>query len=111
MTETEVREAYTKRTSEYIWLFGSVDRVNEQDRWFVAHWAKSLRGPVVGCGPGYWTAFLTGLDADAEGSELVPALVQDPKARSPIRISESRRSLTSGSTTSTSEGSSPSMPS
>lgn len=85
MTETEVRDAYTKRASEYISLFGSVDKANEQDQRLVAHWAKSLQGPVVdvGCGPGHWTAFLTGLGADAVGIDLVPAFVQDAKARFP----------------------------
>jgi SAM-dependent methyltransferase len=85
MTETEVRDAYAKRASEYISLFGSVDKANEQDQRFIAHWAKSLLGPVVdvGCGPGHWTAFLTSLGADAEGVDLVPAFVKEAKARFP----------------------------
>lgn len=85
MTETEVRDAYTKRAPEYISLFGSVDKANEQDQQVVAHWAKSAPGTVVdvGCGPGHWTDFLTSLGADAEGVDLVPAFVQGAKARFP----------------------------
>ncbi|MCB5294783.1 class I SAM-dependent methyltransferase [Arthrobacter sp. SO3] len=85
MTETQVHDAYTKRASEYISLFGSVDQANEQDQRFVAHWAKSVSGPVVdvGCGPGHWTAFLTSLGADAEGVDLVPAFVAHAKAKFP----------------------------
>jgi SAM-dependent methyltransferase len=81
----EIRKAYADRASEYISLFGSVDAANEQDRQLVALWAKSLRGPVVdvGCGPGHWTAFLTGLGAAAEGIDLVPGFVQDATARFP----------------------------
>jgi SAM-dependent methyltransferase len=85
MTETTVGDAYAERAPEYISLFGSVDKADEQDRRFIANWAKSLLGPVVdvGCGPGHWTAFLTSLGADAEGVDIVPAFVQEAKARFP----------------------------
>ena len=85
MTETTVRDAYTERAPEYISMFGSVDKADEQDQRFIARWAKSLPGQVVdvGCGPGHWTAFLTSLGADAEGVDIVPAFVQEAKARFP----------------------------
>lgn len=85
MTETKVRGAYTKRALEYISLFGSVDKANEQDQRLVAHWAESVSGTVVdaGCGPGHWTAFLTALGAEAEGVDLVPAFVAHARAQFP----------------------------
>ena len=85
MTETTVRDAYTERAPEYISMFGSVDKADEQDQRFIARWAKSLPGQVVdvGCGPGHWTAFLTSLGADAEGVDIVPAFVQEAKALFP----------------------------
>lgn len=88
MTETEVRDAYATRASEYISLFGSVDKADEQDRRLVAHWAKSVTGPVVdvGCGPGHWTAFLTSLEVDAEGVDLVPAFVAHARAQFPDAV-------------------------
>ncbi|RAX45518.1 SAM-dependent methyltransferase [Arthrobacter sp. AQ5-06] len=85
MTEIEVRDAYARLAADYISLFGSLDEAREQDRRFVAHWAKSLRGPVIdaGCGPGHWTAFLRSQGADAEGVDLAPSFVEHAKARFP----------------------------
>ena len=112
MTETTVRDAYTERAPEYISMFGSVDKADEQDQRFIARWAKSLPGQVVdvGCGPGHWTAFLTSLGADAEGVDIVPAFSRRPRLDSRARCSGSRRSRTSGSTTGRSAGSSPGTP-
>jgi SAM-dependent methyltransferase len=85
MTDTEVREAYTKRASEYSALFGSVGKADVQDQRAIASWAGSIQGPVLdaGCGPGHWTDFLARNGADVEGVDLVPAFVQEAKARFP----------------------------
>lgn len=88
MTETEVRDGYGKRASEYISLFGSMDKTTLQDQRLVADWATSVRGPIidVGCGPGHWTAYLTDLGVDAQGLDLVPAFIEQAKARFPDTV-------------------------
>ena len=87
MTETEVRDGYGKRAPEYISMFGSMDKTNVQDQ-RVAHRATSVRGPIidVGCGPGHWTAYLTDLGVDAQGLDLVPAFIEQAKARFPDTV-------------------------
>jgi SAM-dependent methyltransferase len=85
MTDTEVETAYSKRAAEYIANFGSVESTHPADRRLIADWAAPLVGPVldVGCGPGQWTKFLADQGAVVEGIDLVPAFIEQAKARFP----------------------------
>ena len=51
----------------------------------ITEWAARCDGPIVdaGCGPGHWTHLLTGLGAEVEGVDLVPAFVALARARFP----------------------------
>ncbi|OIJ27135.1 class I SAM-dependent methyltransferase [Nocardioides luteus] len=76
MTMTEIGAAYDGRASEYIDLFGTIDKLAEQDRDTITRWRDSTTGPLLdaGCGPGLWSQELTaggvrevvGIDASAE---------------------------------------------
>jgi SAM-dependent methyltransferase len=76
MTTTKIGAAYDSRAAEYIDLFGSIDKLAEQDRETITTWRDSTTGRLLdaGCGPGLWSQELTangvrevvGLDASAE---------------------------------------------
>lgn len=75
--DTEVRDAYAKRSGEYVELFGTMESVHPLDAQLVATWADGLSGPVLdaGCGPGQWTDFLARRGLDARGVDQVPEFV------------------------------------
>jgi SAM-dependent methyltransferase len=62
---------------QYIELFGGDWQAHEQDRDLVRRHLTGLPGPVLdlGCGPGYWTAYLHSLGADVSGVDLVPEFI------------------------------------
>ncbi|WP_327063234.1 class I SAM-dependent methyltransferase [Leifsonia sp. Leaf336] len=72
-----VADAYTRRSAEYITLFGSMAPVHHADLHLVSTWADGLSGPVIdaGCGPGQWTNHLVSRGHDARGVDLVPAFI------------------------------------
>src|SRR5690349_9276738 len=72
-----VRDAYARRSAEYIELFGSMEPVHHADRHLVSSWAEGLTGPVIdaGCGPGHWTNHLASRGKDARGVDLVPEFI------------------------------------
>lgn len=74
--------AYDARADEYIAALGSMDAVHPVDRSIVDAWAASVTGPVLdaGCGPGHWTAHLTGQDLDVRGVDLAPRFVEHARA-------------------------------
>ncbi|MFE6507881.1 class I SAM-dependent methyltransferase [Nocardioides sp. NPDC057767] len=76
MTMTEIGAAYDGRAAEYIDLFGTIDKLAEQDRDTITTWRDSTTGRLLdaGCGPGLWSQELTdggvrevvGIDASTE---------------------------------------------
>ena len=80
-----VRTAYTARADEYTALLGSVSAMDPSDRQLIVDWAARCGGPIVdaGCGPGHWTHLLSGLGAEVEGVDLVPAFIDLARARFP----------------------------
>lgn len=80
-----VRASYGARAGEYVAALGSIDHAAQPDLALVALWARGLEGPVldVGCGPGQWTHYLTGLGVDAEGIDPVPEFIESARATYP----------------------------
>ncbi|MER7555938.1 class I SAM-dependent methyltransferase [Nocardioides sp. NPDC126508] len=88
MTMTEIGAAYDGRAAEYIDLFGTIDKLAEQDRDTITTWRDSTTGRLLdaGCGPGLWSQELTaggvrevvGIDASAEFLAAAGAQYQGP---------------------------------
>lgn len=72
-----VVDAYSRRSAEYIELFGSMTPVHHADLHLVSTWADGLTGPVIdaGCGPGHWTHHLASRGIDVRGVDPVPEFV------------------------------------
>jgi ubiquinone/menaquinone biosynthesis C-methylase UbiE len=70
--------AYSRRSAEYIELFGSMSAVHPSDRQLVSTWANEVEGSVIdaGCGPGQWTNFLTEQGVSAQGIDFVPEFIE-----------------------------------
>lgn len=85
MTIDQVREAYARRTAEYVEVVGRIDHADEADRRAILAWAQGTGGPIldVGCGPGQWTNLLHGAGLDVEGIDPVEAFLEDARARYP----------------------------
>ena len=79
------KAAYSSRASEYVEALGSIEHAAAPDLALVASWAREIDGPVldVGCGPGQWTHYLTGLGVDACGIDPVPEFIESAKATYP----------------------------
>lgn len=77
--------AYSALAGRYVDLFDGGWRPDEQDEAFVRRHLLGLAGPVldVGCGPGWWTAWLHGLGVDVSGVDLVPEFVAHARAHHP----------------------------
>ncbi|GAA2063949.1 class I SAM-dependent methyltransferase [Leifsonia soli] len=69
--------AYSRRSTEYIELFGSMDPVHRADLNRVSAWADGLTGLVIdaGCGPGHWTNHLAARGIDVRGVDVVPEFI------------------------------------
>ncbi len=85
MTDSQVRQAYAVRASEYTAILGSIDGMHELDRNRIERWARQTSGRVLdaGCGPGHWTDFLHKLGVDVSGIDLVPEFIQSACIRFP----------------------------
>lgn len=85
MIDDVVRRAYSERAAEYTALLGSVGDLQELDRQRIGQWADGIDGHVIdaGCGPGQWTDFLFRRGVDVSGVDLVPAFVEEARARFP----------------------------
>lgn len=72
-----VRDSYSRRSAEYIQLFGSMEPVHHADLHLVSTWADGLTGPVIdaGCGPGHWTNHLASRGREVRGVDLVPEFI------------------------------------
>ena len=80
-----VREAYSSRSQQYIDLFGGDWQAPEDDTALIRQHLSDLPGPVLdlGCGPGYWSAYLHSLGADVTGIDLVPEFIACARATHP----------------------------
>lgn len=77
--------AYGRVAGQYVALFGSVERVHDDDLAFVRRHLGEVVGPVLdlGCGPGHLTGFLHGLGRDVTGIDLVPEFVEHARTAHP----------------------------
>ena len=81
----DAREAYARRSGEYIDLFGEIDSVHPADLELVTRWARGVGGPVLdaGCGPGQWTGHLAGVGVDIRGVDGVGEFVDHARRANP----------------------------
>ncbi len=80
-----VATSYGARAQEYADRLGTVEAVAEADLTLVQGWARHVGGPIidVGCGPGHWTHYVSGLGIDARGIDPVVELVDLARASHP----------------------------
>lgn len=85
MSRELVRDAYSSKSEQYIELFGGDWQAEEDDAALIRGHLTGLDGPVLdlGCGPGYWTAYLQSLGADVTGVDLVPEFIDHARAQFP----------------------------
>ncbi|NYJ18176.1 class I SAM-dependent methyltransferase [Nesterenkonia sandarakina] len=77
MANETSREAYSRRSTEYIELLGSMAAVHPADRQLVSTWARDAGDVIdVGCGPGHWTNFLADQGTSIRGIDLVPEFIE-----------------------------------
>lgn len=79
------REAYGRRSGEYIEHLGTISTVHPADLGLVTGWACQVGGPVLdaGCGPGHWTAHLADSGVDVRGVDGVSEFVDHARAAHP----------------------------
>lgn len=80
-----VRDAYSSAAQQYVALFDGDWQPHQDDLSFIRQHLTGLPGAVldVGCGPGYWTAYLHGLGVDVSGIDLVPEFVAHARTAHP----------------------------
>ena len=80
-----VRNAYASLAQQYIELFDGDWDAHEVDAAFILRHLGATRGPVldVGCGPGYWTAYLHEHGLDVTGIDPVPEFIEHARAHHP----------------------------
>ena len=80
-----VRDAYSSRSQQYIDLFDGDWDAHEVDAAFIRRHLHRTHGPVLdlGCGPGYWTAYLHRLGAQATGIDVIPEFIEHAHATHP----------------------------
>ena len=85
MTFEETREAYERRSDDYVAMFPSISATDPEDRDLIQAWALAQTGPLldVGCGPGHWTGWLHGQGLDIEGIDPVPAFIDRARLKHP----------------------------
>ncbi len=85
MTFEETRQAYERRSDDYIAMFPSICATDREDRDLIQSWAIVQTGPIldVGCGPGHWTGWLHGQGLDIEGIDPVPAFIDHARLSHP----------------------------
>jgi SAM-dependent methyltransferase len=72
-----IQEAYERKATEYISLFGSSNQVHPDDLSLIQRHLSTRPGAVldVGCGPGHLTEYLRRLDVDVSGIDVVPEFI------------------------------------
>ena len=85
MADTRVKDAYAKRSAEYISWFGSIEAAAESDRELVLAWAQSVDGRIIdiGCGPGQWSSYLSERGVAVEGVDPVPEFIDHARRQHP----------------------------
>jgi SAM-dependent methyltransferase len=80
-----VRDAYSSMSERYVALFEGDWQPHEEDTSLIRGHLTGLPGPVldVGCGPGYWTAYLHSLGVDVTGLDMVPEFIAHARATHP----------------------------
>jgi SAM-dependent methyltransferase len=80
-----VRDAYSSMSEQYIGLFDGDWQAHEGGTDLIRGHLTGLLGPVfdLGCGPGYWTAYLHSLGADVTGIDMVPEFIDHARATHP----------------------------
>ena len=70
---------------QYIDLFGGDWQAREDDAALIRRHLTGLPGPVLdlGCGPGYWTAYLHSLSVDVTGIDMVPEFIDHARSHHP----------------------------
>ena len=85
MQPSVVRAAYSRASAQYIDLFDGDWDAHEVDAAFIRRHLHPVPGPVLdlGCGPGYWTAYLHSLQLQTTGIDVVPEFVEHARAAHP----------------------------
>jgi len=80
-----VRDAYSAKAEQYIELLGSNWQPYAKDEALIRRHLGGLVGPVLdlGCGPGYWTAYLHAMGVEVTGIDLVPEFIDHARATHP----------------------------
>ena len=80
-----VRAAYSRASAQYITLFDREWDAHEVDAAFIRRHLHQVPGPVLdlGCGPGYWTAYLHSLQVQTTGIDVVPEFIEYARAAHP----------------------------
>ncbi len=80
-----VRAAYSRASAQYIDLFDGNWDAHEVDAAFIRRRLHHVPGPVLdlGCGPGYWTAYLHSLQVQTTGIDVVPEFIEYARAAHP----------------------------
>lgn len=81
----QVQESYGANAGKYAALLGNVENLADADTSLVARWAQAIEGTVldVGCGPGQWTHYLSGLGVTARGIDPVAEFTDLARAAYP----------------------------
>jgi SAM-dependent methyltransferase len=80
-----VRDAYSARSEQYIDLFGGDWQAHEDETALIRRHLTGLPGPVLdlGCGPGYWSAYLHSMGTDVTGIDMVPEFIAQARVAHP----------------------------
>lgn len=80
-----MRAAYSSKSQQYVDLFDGDRDAHEVDAAFIRRHLVASAGPVLdlGCGPGYWTAYLHRLGVQVTGIDLVPEFIGHARASHP----------------------------
>ncbi len=80
-----MREACSSKCRQYIDLFDGDWDAHEVDAAFIRRHLGGSQGPVLdlGCGPGYWAAYLHTLGIEVTGIDLVPEFLSHALAHHP----------------------------
>lgn len=85
MTASQVQQAYSALSQQYIDLFGSGQHEHPDDLRLIGRHLGHLAGPVVdlGCGPGHLTGHLRATCPDVTGTDLVPEFIAHARRAHP----------------------------
>jgi SAM-dependent methyltransferase len=85
MGHAEIQGAYGDVADLYISMFGTTDRVHDDDLDLIRRHLGKQTGPVLdlGCGPGHLAGFLHDLGVDVSGIDLVPAFIEHARCSFP----------------------------